>query len=75
MLEAAAEVVFAQPPLARLGLASSRSYAQWPSQWPGPASGDHPPGPLYRRYAPSSTRGTPAAVTDGGDGGRYILRK
>jgi hypothetical protein len=48
-LEAAAEVVSAQPPPARLGLASSRSYAQWLSQWPGPASGAHPPGALYRR--------------------------
>jgi hypothetical protein len=47
-LEGAAEVVFAQPPPARLGLASSRSYAQWLSQWPGPTSGGHPPGPLYR---------------------------
>jgi hypothetical protein len=36
-LERAAEVVFTQPPPARLSLDSSRSYAQWLGQWPARA--------------------------------------
>jgi hypothetical protein len=43
-LEGAAEVVFAQPPPARLDLASSRSYARWLNQF-GPEDLITPKGP------------------------------